>query len=160
DIAPRFGVAYLSDDTPGREMMLRFGVGAFYDMGNGMVDGAFSGAPYSNVRTMSEVTFPLAAANLAAPTLPPTRPYGHIPTGTEGLKAPLIYQANAGIEKNFGAGQTFSLALVETKGTNLMRTETQPSFSNAYSILRVATNGAESTYRGMQVQFRKRMSSA
>ena len=35
DVAPRFGVAYLSDDTPGREMMLRWAWGCFttWDMG-------------------------------------------------------------------------------------------------------------------------------
>jgi hypothetical protein len=40
-----------------------------------------------------------------------------------------------------------------------MRTATQPSFSSAYTILRVVSNGASSTYNGMQVQFRKRLSS-
>jgi hypothetical protein len=160
DVAPRMGVAYLSDDTPGRELMLRAGLGLFYDLGYGVVDGAFNGAPYSNVRTMSEVAFPLSAANLAAPALPPTRPYGQITTGGDGLKAPRVYQFNGTLEKSFGAGQLFSIGLVGTRGTRLMRTETQPSFSSAYSILRVATNGASSSYNGMQVQFRKRMSRA
>src|SRR5215472_10040695 len=33
DVAPRFGIAYLSDDKPGREMTLRAGFGTFYDTG-------------------------------------------------------------------------------------------------------------------------------
>jgi hypothetical protein len=40
-----------------------------------------------------------------------------------------------------------------------MRTATQPSFSSAYTILREVSNGASSSYNGMQVQFRKRFSS-
>ncbi len=81
DIAPRFGVAYLSDPTPGREMMLRAGVGLFYDTGYGVTMGAFNGAPYSNVRTISEVKFPLSATDIAPPKMPPTRPYGQITAG-------------------------------------------------------------------------------
>ena len=159
DVAPRFGVAYLSDDTPGREMVLRAGIGVFYDLGYGVVDSAFMGAPYSNVRTFSEVNFPWSAADLVAPGLPPTRPYGQITTGGPDLTSPVVYQVNGTWEKNFGPGQTLIVGASATRGRNLMRTATQPSFSSAYQILREVSNGAESSYNGMQVQFRKRFSS-
>jgi hypothetical protein len=135
DVAPRFGVAYLSDDKPGREMMLRAGVGLFYDMGYGVSMVAFSGAPYSNVRTVSEAKFPFSASNL-------------------------VYQWNGTWEKYFGTGQMLTVGIAGTKGSRLMRTESQPSFSGAYDILMLATNGASSIYHGLQVQFRKRMSSS
>jgi hypothetical protein len=159
DVAPRFGVAYLSDDTPGREMMLRAGMGVFYDLGYGVVDSAFMGAPYSNQRTSSQVNFPFSPSEMVAPSLPPTRPYGQITTGDAGLKSPVVYQINGTWEKNFGPGQTLIVGASATRGRNLMRTATQPSFSSAYTILREVSNGASSTYNGMQVQFRKRFSS-
>jgi hypothetical protein len=160
DVAPRFGVAYLSDDKPGREMTLRAGIGMFYDMGYGIVAGAFSGAPYANVETNSEVQFPLSAANLAPPVLPPTRPYGQVTTGATGLVSPVVYEWNGTWEKYFGPGQMLSVGITGTRGKNLMRTETQPSFSDAYQVLRLATNGASSEYNGVQVQFRKRVSAS
>ena len=160
NLAPRFGVAYLSDDTPGREMVLRAGLGMFHDLGYGIVDSAFFGAPYSNVRTISEAAFPLAATYLSAPSLPPTRPYGQITTGSSSLQSPVIYQFNGTWEKNFGSGTMLSIGAAKTKGTKLMRTETQPSYSAAYDVLRLATNGASSDYNGMQIQFRRRMSDA
>jgi hypothetical protein len=156
-VAPRFGVAYLSDDTPGREMTLRAGIGGFYDMGYGVVAGAFNGAPFSNVNTLSEVAFPLSAKNLAPPALPPTRPYGQVIAAEGGLKSPLVWQINGTWEKFFGSGQMLSVGLVATRGRNLMRTENQPSFSDAYNVLMLTTNGASSNYNGLQVQFRKRM---
>ena len=159
DVAPRFGVAYLSDDTPGREMVLRAGMGVFYDLGYGVVDSAFMGAPYSNQRTSSQVNFPFSPSEMAAPGLPPTRPYGQITTGGPGLTSPVVYQINGTWEKNFGPGQTLIVGASATRGRNLMRTATQPSFSSAYTILREVSNGASSTYNGMQVQFRKRLSS-
>jgi len=158
DVAPRFGVAYLSDDKPGREMTLRAGIGVFYDMGYGVVGGAFNGAPYSNVNTMSEVKFPLTAGNLTAPVLPPTRPYGQITTADASLSSPKVIQFNGTWEKYFGPGQMLSVGLVGTRGRKLMRTENQPSFSDAYTVLMLATNGASSDYNALQIQFRKRIS--
>jgi hypothetical protein len=161
NVAPRVGVAYLSDDTPGREMVLRAGVGFFYDLGYGVVDSAFAGAPYSNVRTISEVNFPLPVADLVAPSLPPTRPYGEITTGETGLVSPRVLEINGTWEKNFGSGTTLSIGASATRGKNLIRIQTVPSngTSSAYQILRTVTNGASSTYDGLQVQFRKRLSS-
>lgn len=158
DVAPRVGVAYLSDDTPGREMVLRAGFGMFYDLGYGAVDGAYSGAPYSNVLTISQPSFPLSAANLAPPPLPPTRPYGQITTGDAALKSPVIYQWNATWQKSFGAGQMVNIGVAGTKGSNLMRTATEAVFSTAYNVLRLVNNGAASNYDGLQFQYRKRLS--
>lgn len=158
NVAPRVGVAYLSDDTPGREMVLRAGFGMFYDLGYGSADSAFSGAPYANVFTISQPLFPLSASNLAAPPLPPTRPYGEITTGDNGLKSPVIYQWDATWQKSLGSGQMVSLGVAGTKGSNLMRTATEASFTAAYNVLRLVTNGAASNYDGMQFQYRKRLS--
>jgi hypothetical protein len=159
NFAPRVGIAYLSDDAPGREMTLRAGFGMFYDVGYGVVGQAFFGAPYADVRTASEIGFPLAPGDLAVPVLPPIRPYGQILTGTSGLLSPLIYQWNGTWEKNFGVGQTLSVSIVGSKGNNLLRTSTTASYTNAYDILQEVTNGAQSDYDGVQVQFRKRLSS-
>jgi hypothetical protein len=160
NIAPRFGVTYLSDDTPGREMMLRAGFGLFYDLGYGVVDGAFNGAPYSNITSNSLVSFPAAANTLQAPGLPATRPYGQVTTGDPGLVSPIVYQWNGTWEKNFGPGQMLSIGVAGTRGVNLMRTATMPSFSSAYTILQEVTNGASSAYNGVPIQFRKRISSS
>ena len=45
-------------------MMIRAGFGVFYDVGYGVSGAAFSGAPFSSVRTLSEVAFPLIAKYL------------------------------------------------------------------------------------------------
>ena len=158
DIAPRVGIAYLSDDAPGREMTLRAGFGMFYDVGYGVVGQAFFGAPYADVRTASEIGFPLAPGDLAAPVLPPVRPYGQILTGDPGLLSPRIYQWNGTWEKNFGVGQTLSVSIVGSRGQNLLRTSTMASYTAAYDILQEVENGAASSYNGLQIQFRKRLS--
>ncbi|HUE01868.1 MAG TPA: TonB-dependent receptor [Bryobacteraceae bacterium] len=158
NVAPRIGIAYLSDDAPGHEMTLRAGGGIFYDVGYGVVGQAFFGAPYANIRTASEIGFPLSPGDLTPPVLPPTRPYGQIFTGASGLVAPRIIEWNGTWEKNFGVGQTVSVSIVGSRGANLVLTETTPSYTGAYDILQDVTNGATSSYNGLQVQFRKRLS--
>ena len=157
DVAPRFGIAYNMDERPGREMMLRAGIGMFYDLGYGATAGAFNGAPFSSVRTLTEPKFPLITANLNAPTLPPTRPYGQVFTADTNLQSPLVTQWNLTLERYFGAGQLLSVGYAGTAGRHLSRIETSPAFSSAYDVLTTATNGATSDYHGLQVQFRKRL---
>ena len=159
NVAPRVGIAYLSDDAPGREMTLRAGFGMFYDLGYGSVGQAFFGAPYANVRTASEIGFPLAPGDLMPPVLPPTRPYGEILTGESGLLSPRIYQWNGTWEKNFGVGQTLDVSIVGSRGNNLLRTNTTAAYTAAYDIIQEVQNGAQSSYNGLQIQFRKRLSS-
>jgi len=70
----------------------------------------------------------------------------------------MVIQFNGTWEKYFGPGQMLSVGVVGTRGKKLMRTENQPSFSDAYNVLTLATNGASSEYNALQVQFRKRIS--
>jgi hypothetical protein len=159
DFAPRIGVAYLSDDTPGREMVLRAGAGLFYDLGYGVVGEAFDGAPYSSVRTVSQVPFPLSPGILLPPSLPASRPYGQVTTGSYGLKTPKILEWNGAWEKHFGAVQSVTVGITSTRGMSLMRTETAASANPfAYQFSTLLTNGASSSYNGLQVQYRRRLS--
>jgi hypothetical protein len=158
NVAPRFGVAYNMSEKPGHEMMLRAGIGIFYDVGYGTTAGAFDGAPFTDVRTISEPQFPLNATLLAPPPMPPFRPYGVINAADLGLVAPRVYEWNATWEKNYGVGNTLSIALVGNAGRDLARTETQPAYTSAYDLSVLTTNGAASDYNGLQIQFRKRLS--
>jgi hypothetical protein len=158
DVAPRLGIAYLSDDTPGHEMMLRAGIGLFYDLGYGAIDSAFSAAPYSNVQTVSGVNFPFTAADLVPPVLPPIRPYGEVTTGDSALKSPVVLQWNGTWEKSFGAGNIVSIGIVGTRGYRLMRMATEPSYTAAYDVLRLLSNGSSSAYNSAQIQYHKRLS--
>jgi hypothetical protein len=158
DVAPRLGLAYQMDTTPGREMMFRGGIGAFFDVGYGTSASAFSGAPYVAVRTLTEPSFPLTAADLKPPSLPPTKPYGQISAADVQLKSPVIFQWNATLERWFGRSQMLSVGYVGTMGRRLMRVESQPSFGADYDMLQLATNGATSDYHGLQAQFRRRLS--
>lgn len=156
DIAPRVGFARTIRSTPGQEWVLRGGFGVFNDIGYGTTMSAFSGAPYSNVRTLTLAAFPLYASDLVEPGLPATKPFGRLGAADRYLRSPSIREWDLTLERNYGPGQVLSIGYAGTSGKNLMRTESQPSFSGDYDLLTLATNGAESSYHALQVQFRRR----
>lgn len=156
DISPRLGFARQIRSTPGKEWVLRGGFGVFHDIGYGTTMSAFSGAPYANVRTLTLAAFPLYASDLVVPGLPATKPFGRLGAADRGLRSPSIRQWNFTLERNYGPGQVLSVGYAGTSGKNLMRTESLPSFSGDYDLLTLATNGAESSYHALQVQFRRR----
>lgn len=158
DLAPRIGFTHQLGGDPGRELVVRGGVGAFHDLGYGQTSGAFRGAPYSAVNTYSKKAFPLAEEYWAAPTLPPTTPYGQISAAERALQSPLVYQINVTLEKSFGRGQVVSAGYVSTRGSRLLRTSMTPSYTSQYDMLTLATNGASSKYHGLQAQYSRRLS--
>ena len=159
NIAPRFGVAYQMDDTPNREMMFRGGVGVFYDIGYGGSTAAFGGAPYANLKQLTEVAFPLSLSDLAPPSMPPTEPYGQVSTADRNLLSPRVYQWQMTVERFFGRNESLEVGWTGSKGTRLLRQQTTPFFaSGAADIIRQTTNGADSNYNGLNVQYRRRFS--
>lgn len=159
DLGPRVGVSHQFSDTPGKELVFRGGLGLFHDLGYGTSVSAFSGAPYINSRTLTSAAFPLSAGDLTPPTLPPSRPFNQLGAANRDLQSPRVVQWNMAFEKSIGLGQMFSVGAAGTRGSRLLRTETQPSFSSDYDLVRLATNGANSDYNSVQAQFRRRFAS-
>jgi hypothetical protein len=171
NFAPRFGMAYQLVQTPGRELMLRGGVGLFYDTGqNGF--GAV-GFPYSSSRSTPNVRLPLPesigifpAPNFA---LSPTN-RASVTVADPSFRLPRVYQWNVTMEQSLGKNQTVSAAYVAAVGRGLLRTTTfsflvaqdpaNPTrpFSPNFSSLTVRGNGSTSDYHALQIQFNRRLS--
>ncbi len=159
NFAPRIGISQQLSDEKGKEVVFRGGLGWFNDLGYGVSLAAFSGAPYVNARTLTSAQFPLTASDLAPPVLPPSKPYNQLGAAERTLQSPRVIQWNATVERAIGFGQMFSIGYVGTRGSRLLRTETRPSFSSDFDLLRVATNGATSSYHALQTQLRRRFTS-
>ncbi len=156
DISPRFGLSHIIRNEPGKELVLRGGVGIFRDLGYGSSLAAFSGVPYSNSRTLSLGDFPLSNSDKAAPVLPAVKPFNRVGAADRSLQSPRILQWNVFLERSFGTGQMLSVGYVGTNGAKLLRTEQRASYSSDYDLLTIATNGADSDYHALQVQYRRR----
>jgi len=158
DIAPRVGLAYQMDTTPGREMVFRAGLGRFHDVGYGNTAMVFIGAPYSAQEIHSGVSFPIRDEFITAPALPALKPYGRVSAATPTLRSPSIYQWNLSVERMFSHVGALTVSYVGTSGKDLLQMEGSAQYTDDYDMLELTTNGGSSRYNGLQVQLTRRMS--
>jgi len=159
DVAPRFSYSQVISAKPGRELIARIGAGGFHSFGASIVPDFFLGVPYSNVRSMSLPPFPLVGTDLAAPVLPPAKPYGLvIAPDRSTLQSPLVRQLNISLEKHLGNYQTASVSYLSVTGRRLLRTVAERSSSADYIDLRKVIGVVDSSWHALQAQFRRRLS--
>lgn len=157
NFAPRFGVAAPIGGRQGRETVLRFGGGIFYDLGYGSLAGAFNSAPYSATNITVGAPVPLPSSISQPPALPAKAPYGQVTAADPNLKLPLIYQWNAAVERQLGAAQVVSVTYAGSDGRKLLRQQTLSDVSPSLRQLALTTNSAVSTYHSLQLQYRRRL---
>jgi hypothetical protein len=169
NLAPRFGAAYSVSQKPGRELVVRGGIGVFYDLGQ--TGFGTIGFPYSLTRILSNVSFPVpdSAVTFPPPNFTPSPTNrGSLTVAASDYSLPRTYQWNLTAEQSLGRDQSLSVGYVAALGRDLVRVRTlnfatssatpntffSPNFSGATFI----DNGAESDYHSLQAQFTRRLS--
>ena len=167
--APRFGAAYLLNQTPGRETVLRGGFGVYYDLGSGQATVGFDGYPFAASKNLFGVSYPLAPSVAAPPsfsgvTLPTTN---FVRAVSSNLKVPYTLQWNLALEQSLGSQQTLSLSYVASAARRLLTSQivnqpvgnsTGPRPNPNFADILVVSNGPTSDYHSLQAQYRRRLS--
>jgi hypothetical protein len=160
NFAPRLGAAYQIVTTPGRQLVVRSGAGIFYDLGQTGYFGNNSW-PYGNFIFNVGTPFPVPTryATFPAPNpVPsPSNPASITMTSTD-YTLPRTYQYNLTLEQSLGNSQVLSVAYVGEWGSDLLRNEIYSDPNPDYSQVTEVTNNGFSSYNGLQVQFRRRLS--
>lgn len=170
NFAPRVGLSYLISDKPGRELMLRGGVGMYYDLGQTGF-GNVGGFPYSFNQFLSNIPLPAPESAVVFPPVnftPGPTNRGSITVADPNYTLPRTYQWNLTAEQSLGKNQTLSVAYVGALGRKLVRVRTiqflaGPTVPNIYyssnfSGTTIIDNADESSYHSMQAQFTRRLS--
>ena len=156
NFAPRLGVAI--QPLRGRGTTIRAGVGIYYDAGGGQAAQVFGSVPpYTSVRRLEGVAYPLNAAQAAPPTQTPAPPFDTVYAFAPDLKLPYSLQWNVTVEQPLGAHQTLAASYAAAAGRRLLRQGVLSPNQN-FREMRVVTNTATSDYRALQVQFQHRLS--
>lgn len=159
DFAPRFGAAYML--TPDGDLVLRGGVGIFYDTGADSAGYLASSFPNDSVNCCASASLPVSDLTTYLPAISTQPPYGGIVRGySPNLKLPRSYQWNVALEKSFGGKQAVSITYLGQAGRDLLREEglAQPN-ANFASTFILTENDARSNYNALQLQFRRPVSS-
>jgi hypothetical protein len=161
--APRLGIAYLANETPGKQTVFRTGIGVFYDMGNTNATAGYGGVGISSQGSYSSVSYPLSTAELQLPPASIEPPYNaRVWAFDPHLRLPYTLQYNVAIEQAFGSKQTIIINYVGSSGHRLLADFAynpgalgNPNFTGT---LYVTKNLATSNYNALQVQYKKDLS--
>jgi hypothetical protein len=171
NFAPRFGLAYAVSNAPGRQTVIRAGVGMFYDTGSEYGSSGFAGIGFSALQNLCSfsfcngpsASFPLTPAQLNVPVqTPPLPPYtnGTLYAFGPHLELPYTLQWNTSIQRALGREQTVTVSYVGANGRRLLQsqelvvTPLNPDFGE----LILYSNGLTSNYQALQVQFQRALS--
>lgn len=159
DFAPRMAIVYQLSKDPGRELMLRAGLGIFYDLGNGQAAQGFGSVfPFIAVKRFSDVPYPLSPEQAVAPPFSLEPPFGTIVAFDPNLKLPRTSQWNVALEKALDSNQTVLVAYVGAMGRRLLREDVLLNPNPDFTVVRVTRNAAHSTYHALQLQYGRRFS--
>jgi len=165
NFAPRLGMAYIANNHPGRETVMRTGIGIFFDPGNEQASAGLAGVGYQSSSDLFSAAYPLASSEwrLPAPSVAP--PYsGGVSAYDPHLKLPFVTQWNMALEQSLGSNQTFLLNYVASAGRRMLVTQYtwpgqggNPDFTQ-YGYATITKNRSTSSYNSLQVQFQRQLS--
>jgi hypothetical protein len=159
NFAPRLGLAYQLSSAPGRESVLRGGIGVFYDLGDGQAAQGFGSVfPFVAVKRFVDVPFPLSPEQAVPPPFSLNPPFGTVVAFDPGLQLPRTYQWNLAVEKSLTSTQAVSVAYVAALGRRLLREDALLTPKPDFSVVRLTRNAAHSDYHAMQIQYERRLS--
>ena len=159
NFAPRLGIAYLLHDKGNFETVFRTGGGLFYS-----TETPFGVANIGNYPNLGEndfygVPYPLAPAQLAAPSIGTVTAAGLAGAALIGtnphLALPRVWEWNATIEQKLGKNQSLTVGYVGSAGRRLYFSPvTLPASKNVSSVT-YTENGSASDYNSLQVKFER-----
>lgn len=172
NFSPRFGAAYIVNNTLGKELVVRGGWGIYFGLGNQQGAQGTQGAPYARGKTLNGAdctdppscpnnthTFPISVADAAPIPYTTDPPYNLVFAFDPHLKDPRVYQWNVSVQQSVGSSRAFQLAYVGNKGEDLLRRDmlTPAMGGNPdFNYLDVVRNEGYSNYNALQAQFKQR----
>ena len=153
DFAPRLGIAWQARPN----LVFRAGAGIFYDLGYSNVADGAGAWPFSQSKTLANLSFPLSAANASPPPFSTTPPVSYLAIVDPNHLLPRTYEWNASIERSLGRADVVNVTYAGAGARKLMRQDLyrapNPSFTGEFDVMR---NGASASYNALQAQFRHR----
>jgi hypothetical protein len=161
-LAPRFGCAYrMNGSSSNHPIVLRGGGGIFYDTGQQVASEAFlNGYPFAAYGpALSEVPLPLTQADLAAPSVSLTPPYGGIYYFTNpNLTLPYTEEWSLSLDRTMNTHNVLTASYVGNAGHKLLDNPLYRSTSGSLDPAvftageaYINQNGASSSYNSLLV---------
>jgi hypothetical protein len=172
NVAPRVGVAYQLSQNPTWQTVVRGGFGVFYDLATSELGNLLPETFYpfgASQFCLSffqlpgcpvTLTFPLDPKTAAPPAIAPPNAsnMGTLYAEDPHLKLPYTLEWNVAFEQALGKQQTLSASYIGAAGKRLLGTALVNNPNPNLFQAQFATNGGNSDYNALQLQFQRRMS--
>ena len=157
NVAPRVGAAYQVNQNANWGMVVRGGLGIFYDLATSEIGNVFSPFNYPEGATtfLSGVNFPFTPDQLQPP---PITPAGGIQAFDPNLRLPYTLEWNSAIEQALGHQQSLTASYVGSSGRRLLQTSFLSAPTPELSLAQLTGNSGSSDYNALQLQFERRLS--
>jgi hypothetical protein len=153
DFAPRLGIAWRRAPN----VVLRAGAGVFYDLGYSDVANGLGAFPFARANTFSDASFPLGTTQANPPSFRTTPPVTYLVVVNPNHVLPRTYEWNAAMESTLAEAGILTVSYLGAAGRKLMRQDVyyqpNPNFTGEFDLM---SNGADSSYNALQVQFSHR----
>jgi hypothetical protein len=154
-VAPRVGVAYR---VPGSGLVLRAGMGVFFDAALGAAIDPINGAPFNSWELSSGTTSagsPMGLSGLPGPSQGGTAPdvLDFLIGSGPPLRLPASYQWRASVERSFESLGTASLAYVGSSGRNLLGNEAYVEPDTGVLTRSFTMTRNSSNYQALQARY-------
>lgn len=162
-IAPRLGLVTQWHNSPGRETVVRLGVGNFFDTGNTLGSLGFTFLGYGARQSYAALSVPFPSSVYSLPTPSTAAPYNQTVVGYDrNLRLPYTLQWSVAVEQALGVSRSLTISYLGAKGNRLLNAQfvnpakLNPAFAvgnGAYLI----NNGSWSNYNALEAQFNQRL---
>ena len=155
DFAPRLGLAWQAHPN----LVLRAGVGIFYDLGYSDITNAMNAFPYLQEKIVPGTSSPLSPNAAIPPPFTTSPPASFMAVVDPNHVLPTTYEWNAAVEHSITNADVLTLTYVGAGGRRLMRKDVYiapgPNFTGEFDLL---SNHGTSNYDALQAQYRHRLS--
>jgi Carboxypeptidase regulatory-like domain/TonB-dependent Receptor Plug Domain len=158
NFAPRLGIAWTPYGSSGRELVVRGGVGVYFDTGHQSGVPAFSGLGFTKTAHYTSVPLPVTQLQLDLAAIPFANSVAF--AFPSHLQLPYSLQWNISVEKALDAHQSVAVSYVGASGHRLLQ-EQRTDVSSVNADLKEISyfpNHLSSNYESLQIKFRRSMS--
>jgi Carboxypeptidase regulatory-like domain len=156
NFAPRAGLAWTAQQSPGWETVIRTGAGVFFDTDNALALRGYNGLGFSAVKLLFGAPIPVTSSELSF-SAAPVAPYTSVYAFPSHLQLPYTLEWNLSLEQALGKTQSVTLSYVGSNGRRQLQLQQlslsalNPNFGTVFYL----PAGETSNYQALQLKYQR-----